>query len=127
MTDLMHREIEEVFYMVMGGMTTMMVIDALHVIWEKVKRYRRVYVFIYLGSWIVIANVFCTFLYQGSYGIISWYTLPVFAIGCILWKKGICGILNLCVNVQGQNGDKNYGKENKRACQSFRGTDKRRY
>lgn len=126
MTDLMYREMEELFYMVTGGMAVMMIFDGKTKVFARLKPWKRLYAVGYLSFWVFASYLFCQFLYEGSYGVISWYTLPAFACGCILWKRGICGILNLYVNMQEYSGDKKYGKENKRACQSFRGTNKRR-
>ena len=127
MTDLMHREMEEVFYMITGGMAVMMVFGAKDLVLNRVKAYRRLYGFLYLCFWLFASYLFCAFLYRGSYGVISWYTLPAFAGGCILWKKGFCGILNLYETAQKYNGDKKHEKKNKRAGQGFRSAKKRRY
>jgi len=107
MTDLIHREMEEVFFMVSGGISVAIVSQACRVILAQLRNARRLYIFTYLFSWLCVSYLFCQFLYQGSYGKISWYTLPAFALGCILWKKGFCGIINLYANAQKHNGDEN--------------------
>jgi len=107
MTDLIHREMEEVFFMVTGGISVAMIFDAYRFMLTKIRESKRLYAAGYLFCWLCMAYLFCQFLYQGSYGKISWYTLPAFALGCILWKKGFCGIINLYANAQKHNGDEN--------------------
>lgn len=113
MTDLMQREIQEIGYMLAAGMAVMLLFQTRNVLMERFRQHNRLKVFIYLFFWAASAFLFYQFLYNGSYGILSWYSLLAFAAGCILWKKMFCGILILYENAQKYNGDKKDEEENK--------------
>lgn len=115
MTDLMHRELMAVAYMVIAGMSVMMVYQSGKYLLERIKGYKRLYIILYLLFWITVGYIFSQYMYEATYGLIFWYTLPAFAAGCILWKKLFCGILNLYKTAQNYNGDKVDDEKNKRA------------
>ena len=115
MTELMQREMQEIFYMFYGGLSIMMVFLVRDTLVQRCRKYQRVKGFLYLFFWVVAAFLFCQFLYQGAYGVISWYGLLAFGSGIILWKKVFCGILNLNYNVHKSIGNTENEEENKRA------------
>ena len=53
----------------------------------------RVSIFIYFGSWLCAAFLFCQFLYKGSHGVITLYGIFSLCAGVLLWKKVIYGII----------------------------------
>ena len=113
MTDLMQRELTAVLYMVVAGMTVMLLLESGKYILQRTGKYKRLHNTLYLMIWIAAAYLFCQYLYEATYGVIFWYTLPAFAAGCILWKKIFCGILNLYKNAKNYNGDKDNEEKDK--------------
>ncbi len=93
MTELISRELYQVFIMFYCGLAVMIVFtvrDSLIGLYGKNRRLKAV---IYLGFWLCAAFLFCRFLYRGSHGVLSVYGILSFGAGILLWKKGICGIL----------------------------------
>ena len=120
MTELMQREMQAVFYMFFAGLAVMLLFslrDSLLARWAWGKRWSS---FLYLFMWMAAAFLFYAFCYEGSYGVIKWYGLVSFAMGILLWKKGICVILKLDVTEYKQGGDEKHETKNKRAFKKIR-------
>ena len=114
MTDLMERQLEAIIYMVFAGMTVMMLVHTSQVILQRAKKSKALYRIIYLFYWVAAVYIFCQYLYEATYGVIFWFTLPAFVAGCILWKKTFCGIITLYENAKKYDGDKENEEKNKR-------------
>ncbi len=115
MTALLQREMQEVFYMFYCGLAVMVLFYLRDIAIRRWKQHKKICQAVYLLSWLWSAFLFCSFSYQASYGVINWYGLLSFGCGIILWKKWICGILNLNKTAQKYIGDTEDEKENKRA------------
>lgn len=119
MTHLIQSQLQEIFYMFCCGIAMMFVFLARDGIIARVRNHRRLHIFLYLFFWLAASFLFCEFLYAASYGRISWYSLAAFAMGCILWKKGFCDIINLYETAQKYNGENNDEQKNKRESRSI--------
>ena len=112
MTGLMQREMLEIFYLFYAGLAVMLLFFLRDVFCLRLQAYQRAQKAAYLGFWVVAAFLFNRFLYQASYGTLSWYGILAFVLGMILWKRGICVILKLNDTVHKYNRE-NIGHEEK--------------
>lgn len=118
MTELIQRELYQVFIMFYCGLAVMIVFSVRDSVTALCRNNRRLSAAIYLSSYLCAAFLFCQFLYRGSHGVLTFYGIVSFGAGILLWKKGICGILfpeKLSVLAEKKdrdtNGDKNDEKE----------------
>ena len=114
MTDLMRQEMQELFYMFIGGMAVMLLFSVRDLFCRRCRRHPRLRRAVYLIFWIFGAFLFYQFAYRGAYGVVSWYSLLAFGLGIVLWKRGFCDIITLYDTVQKQNGDYKNEKKNKK-------------
>lgn len=114
MTELMHHEMQELFYMFAAGLSVGFLFLIRDQACSGCSRYSRLRRSLYLAFWVFAAFLVYQFAYRGAYGIVNWYSLLAFGIGMILWKKRLCDIITLYDNVQKQIGDLKDEKENKR-------------
>lgn len=115
MTDLMEREMQAVFYMVLAGLAVMMLFYVRDKILQYFLRYKRAYRVVYLLFWVFASYLFYQFLYKASYGTLNWYSFIAFAGGCMLWKRAFYDIITLNETVHNYDGDRKNEKENKRS------------
>lgn len=93
MTELIHRELYQVFIMFYCGLAVMIVFSVRDSVMELCRRNRRLSAAVYFASWLCAAFLFCQFLYRGSHGVLTVYGILSFSAGIFLWKKAICVIL----------------------------------
>lgn len=105
MTELMQREMQELFYLFFGALAVMLLFFVRDILCNRVSHYRNLRRSLYLCFWILASFLMYQFAYRGAYGAVSWYSLAVFGLGIILWKKVLCDIITLYDTVQKQNGD----------------------
>lgn len=115
----MGRELQELYYMFFCGIAIMWIFSVRDRIVWLLRSYKRAADLTYLLFWLFAAYLFCQFLYQASYGVMSWYSFLAFGAGCMLWKKAFCDIITLNETVQKHNGDERNEEKNKRARTSF--------
>ncbi len=93
MTALIQKELFQLLVMFCCGIALMIVFSARDYLMKCCGSRKRVQVVIYFAFWIFAAFLFYRFLYRASHGTVSAYGLGAMAMGILLWKKGICGIL----------------------------------
>ena len=93
MTALIQRELFQLFIMFYCGLAMMMIFEVRDTLMRRFGVKSRVSIFIYFGSWLCAAFLFCQFLYKGSHGVITLYGIFSLCAGVLLWKKAIYGII----------------------------------
>lgn len=93
MTPLIKAELFQLLIMFYCGLAIMMIFTVRDRLCKRWHRYKRLGVFLYLGSWLCAAFLFSHFLYRGSHGVVTVYGLLSMTAGILLWKKWICGIM----------------------------------
>ena len=121
MTELMSREMQELFYMFFGGIAVMLLFSVRTQLCTRCRQYQRLRRFLYLIFWVFGGFLFYQFAYKGAYGLVSWYSLLAFGAGIILWKKIFCDIMTLYDTAQKQIGDLKHEKKKKRTHTKIRG------
>lgn len=94
MTELIHRQLFELFIMFYCGMAMMMIIEARNKCMKIFGKTSRLSLAIYFGSWLCVAFLFSQFLYRCAYGVLSIHGMIAAAVGIVLWKKVIYGIID---------------------------------
>ena len=120
MTELMQREVQELFYLFAAGLSVGFLFQIRDYVCRRSGRYLRVRHSLYLTFWVFASFLAYQFAYQGAYGVINWYSLLAFGVGMILWKNRLCDIIILYDSVQKQIGDLNDEKEDKRTYSKIR-------
>lgn len=94
MTWLIEKQIETTLIMFGCGLATML-------IFESRQRFIKVFKlkgicrgFVYLGSWLAVAFLFCRYLYFCTHGVPSAYSLLAYGAGILLWRKIMYGIID---------------------------------
>lgn len=119
MTELIGRELQTCGIMLCGGAAIMLVFTARDALAARCGPRRRAARAVYLCGWLCAGYLFTEFLYAGSYGVITLHGIIAMAIGILLWKKIICGIMDtydpekFC-NLKQYDRDEGYEEEEKR-------------
>ncbi len=93
MTALIQRELFQLFIMFYCGLALMLIFEVRDTVMRRLGVKSRASIFIYFGSWLCAAFLFCQFLYKGSHGVITIYGIFSLCAGILLWKKVIYGII----------------------------------
>ncbi len=93
MTELMNRQIHEIYIMFFCGISIMLIFMARDFLMSYCQR-KRIKYFLYISSWMIAGFLFWRFLYCSSYGRVSLPGLISMLVGILLWKNLIYGIIS---------------------------------
>lgn len=93
MTDLIARELHQIFIMFCCGLSMMVLFMGRDQLMKRCGSRKLLKAVIYLVFWLCAAFLFYRFLYSASHGVVTVYGLLAMAAGILLWKKVICGII----------------------------------
>jgi len=122
MTELIESEVQEICYMLYGGMAVSMLFYLRDYLSKRVGKYICLARILYFFFWILAAFLAYQFAYKGAYGVLTWYSFTAFGCGIILWNKVFYDILSLYRYTQKQNGDTKDEEKKKRPAPKIRRT-----
>lgn len=109
MTDLIRRELWEVLMMFSSGISIGLLFSTRDMCILRVRKAKRVKIFIYLLSWPLAGFLFSKFLYEGGKGALSWQGIVATCLGIMLWKYVICGIIYQTIGTNKYGNGEQYG------------------
>ncbi len=93
MTELIQRELFQLFIMFYCGLALSLLFSARDRLMARCGTRRRLQLAIYFGFWIFASFLFYRYVYRASHGVLTVYGICAMLTGVFLWKKVVYGIL----------------------------------